>query len=164
MKSALINETQPTVRFDPNWKHVLESASIEIFEIMAGARLSLNPDTSSQPAGGQTAMVGLAGALCGTITVRCNSSLASKLAAQLLGGDATSNPSVIADAMGELCNMVAGNFKAKIASLSDHCMLSIPIVISGEDYLMRTFEPYESIQVSLLCEDAQIWVSLFIQA
>jgi chemotaxis protein CheX len=163
VKSALNHETHLTVRFDPNWKSILECASTEVFEIMAGTRLTINPDGSAEPSGAETAMVGLAGALCGMMTIRCTSAVASRLASQMLGGDAASNPSLITDAMGELCNMVAGNFKAKIASLSDHCMLSIPIVISGENYRTHTFEPHEGMQISLVYEDSLIWVSLFIQ-
>jgi CheY-specific phosphatase CheX len=38
-----------------------------------------------------------------------------------------------ADAIGEICNMVAGHFKTKIGHEAD-CMLSVPIVILGSDY------------------------------
>jgi chemotaxis protein CheX len=164
VNTELKNEAQPTVRFDPNWKSILECASTEVFEIIAGTLLTINSDISVGPSGEETAMVGLAGALCGMVTIRCTSGVASKLAARLLGGDAAANPSLITDAMGELCNMVAGNFKAKIASLSDLCMLSIPIVISGGDYLMHTFEPHEGVQIALNYEDSLIWISLCIQA
>ncbi len=164
MKSALSQETQSTVRFDPSWKSILECASTEVFEIMAGTRLTINPDSSGEPSGEETAMVGLAGAIRGMIAIRCTSGVASEVAARLLGEDAASNPSVVTDAMGELCNMVAENFKAKITSLSDYCMLSIPFVVSGGDYLMYTFEPHEGIQISLLYEESLIWISLYIQA
>ena len=36
--------------------------------------------------------------------------------------------------LGELRNMIAGNFKLKVTSLADHCMLSVPTVITGDDY------------------------------
>lgn len=82
----------------------------------------------------------------------------------MLGGDAASNPSVATDALGELCNMVAGNFKGKVNTLADHCMLSVPTVISGEDYSMSTLDPSEGITVALTYDDEPIWVSLIIHS
>ena len=38
------------------------------------------------------------------------------------------------DALGEICNMVAGNFKNKVSGLGNGCMLSVPTVITGRDY------------------------------
>src|SRR5271154_1170832 len=98
------------VQFDPNWKSIMECAALEVFELMAGVRLELLP-SAGDPRGEQTAMVGMAGALCGMASVRCSRATAGKLASLMLGGDAASNPSLARDALGELCNMVAGNFK-----------------------------------------------------
>lgn len=160
MTSALKSASATRVRFDPNWKSILECAALEVFEMMVGARLVSNPNTTEAPRGEQTAIVGLAGALCGMTTIRCSNATAEKLASLMLGGDAPSNRSTICDAMGELCNMVAGNFKAKINTLSDHCMLSVPTVITGGDYQLQTVDPSEGILVPLIYEGAPIWISL----
>jgi CheY-specific phosphatase CheX len=53
------------------------------------------------------------------------------------------------DALGELCNMVARNFKAKIPTLSDHCMLSVSTVISGENYAQQSADLSEFLSVAL---------------
>ena len=45
---------------DPHWKSILECAAVEVFNMMAGAELSAYPEASPEPAGQQTAMVGLA--------------------------------------------------------------------------------------------------------
>jgi chemotaxis protein CheX len=164
MKPGLTHETQPIARLDPNWKNILECAAIEVFEMMAGSRLSPHPNPPAEPAGELTAMVGLAGGLCGLTTIQCTSGTAAKLASRMLGEDAPSNSSTMADAMGELCNMVAGNFEAQIVTLSDHCLLSVPTVIRGENYVMQTAQPHESYQVALMFEDSPIWVSLIIQS
>jgi chemotaxis protein CheX len=160
MKSMAQAHTQTTVPFDPNWKAIMECAALEVFEMMANVRLTLNPATDEVPAGGQTAMVGLAGALCGMITIRCSRSTATKLASLMLGQEAVSNPASARDALGELCNMVAGNFKAKITGLADACMLSVPTVIAGEDYSMDTAEPAECVTIALVYEGDNIWVTL----
>jgi len=156
--------SQIPCQLDPSWKSILECASLEVFEIMAGVRPVLNPDPIEEPSGEQTAMVGLAGALCGMVTIRCSKAVSIKLGSLMLGGDAASSPSIARDALGELCNMVAGNFKAKISNLADHCMLSVPTVITGEDYSMETVEPNEGLTVALTLEGEPIWVALTIHS
>jgi chemotaxis protein CheX len=160
VKSMLKPGSQTVIAFDPNWKKILECAALEVFEMMAGAHLELNPDPPEEPQGEQTAMVGMAGALCGMTTLRCSRATALRFASLMLGGDAATNPSTARDALGELCNMIAGNFKAKISNLADHCMLSVPTVITGEDYSMETVEPADGATVALLFEGEPLWVSL----
>ena len=80
-----------------------------------------------------TAMVGLAGALCGLVTIQCGSACASEIVAAMLGGPTDLDDSAL-DALGEICNMVAGNFKQKINGLGDGCVLSVPTVVRGSDY------------------------------
>jgi chemotaxis protein CheX len=147
------------VHFDPNWKSIMECAAVEVFELMAGVRLEVL-DSPGEPCGEQTAMVGMAGALCGMTSVRCTRATAGKLAALMLGGDAAANPSMARDALGELCNMVAGNFKAKINNLADHCMLSVPTVITGDSYSMDTVPPTEGLTLALAYEGEPIFVTL----
>lgn len=162
MNSSLIPGVIAQVKPAPHWKGILECSAMEVFGMMAGVELKNFPEEPKEPHGEQTAMVGLAGALCGMITVRCASAAAGKVAEKMLGGDASSNPSMTGDAMGELCNMVAGNFKSKITNLADHCMLSVPTVIWGEDYVMTTTQPNEGFQVALSLDGEPIWFSLIL--
>jgi chemotaxis protein CheX len=160
VSSIASHSRQGQVRADQSWKAILECAAVEVFEMMAGARLEPEPRPAGDPAGDRTAMVGMAGAMCGMMAIRCTTSVGAKLAALMLGGSPASNSSVIGDALGELCNMVAGNFKSKISNLADHCMLSVPTVISGEDYYLQTSTPAESFQVALKYDGEQVWVNL----
>jgi len=138
----------------------MECAAVEVFALMVGVRLELIAAPGSEARGEQTAMVGMAGALCGMITVRCSRAVAGKLASLMLGGDAASNPAMMRDALGELCNMIAGNFKSKVSNLADHCLLSIPTVITGEDYFVESVTPTYSVPLALAYEGERIWVSL----
>ena len=160
--SPMTNSSPAAVHFDPSWKSILECAVLEVFEMMAGIRLEPTPANTNPPAGEQTAMVGMAGALCGMTIIRCTSITASRFASLMLGEHAATNPSASRDAMGELCNMIAGNFKSKISNLADHCMLSVPTVITGADYSMETSEPTEGATVSFVFEGQPIWVTLVI--
>ena len=152
----------PGAGLDPGWKAILECATMEVFQMMAGVQLEPVPSPTEEPKGEHTAMVGLAGALCGVVTIRCTKASSSSLASAMLGGDAASSPSTVSDALGELCNMVAGNFKTKISSLADRCMLSVPTVISGEDYSMEMAEPNEGIALSFTMDGKAVWVALVI--
>jgi chemotaxis protein CheX len=113
--------------------------------------------------GDTTAMVGLAGALCGVLYIRCNSHTAESITGRMLG-TGTVSPSDVADAIAEICNMVAGNFKAKITRLADHCMLSVPTVIRGEDYEMVPIADGDRITCCLGYDKSPLWVCLAIHS
>jgi chemotaxis protein CheX len=66
----------------------------------------------------------------------------------------------IADALGEVCNMVAGNFKNKIPGLGDGCMLSPPSVITGNDYSIHSMAQTPALEVGFLFENMPIIVSV----
>jgi chemotaxis protein CheX len=146
------------VPFEASWKTVLECAALEVFQLMANVRLESNPTSEEEPHGEQTAMVGMAGALCGMTTLRCSRGTAVKLASLMLGEAST--PSTSRDALGELCNMIAGNFKSKVENLADHCMLSVPTVITGDNYSMEMVEPNSGVTVALNFEGEPVWVTL----
>jgi chemotaxis protein CheX len=151
-----------SVHPEPGWKIILECAAVEVFELTAGVRLGVMSAPLGEPCGDCTAMVGMAGALCGMATIRCSRAIAANLASHMLGGDAPSSSRTVGDALGELCNMVAGNFKSKIGTLANQCMLSVPTVLSGEDYCMQPVDPSESFQVALDYQGVPIWVSLVV--
>jgi chemotaxis protein CheX len=68
------------------------------------------------------------------------------------------------DALGEVCNMVAGNFKNKIAGLSDGCLLSPPTVITGSNYSLHSLADSPGLQVRMLFENLPIIISLQIHS
>jgi hypothetical protein len=101
---------------EENWLPVLELAVEEVFEIMAGCRVKPVQASEHPPEGEFTAMIGLAGALCGILTVRCSGMTAGEIAKKMLGDTATS-PDEVGDALGEICNMIAGNFESGSAQM-----------------------------------------------
>jgi chemotaxis protein CheX len=70
----------------------------------------------------------------------------------------------VSDALGEICNMVAGNFKNKIAGLGDGCMLSPPTVITGADYDLHSLADSPGLEVKLLFEGLPIVITLQINS
>lgn len=107
-------------------------------------------------------MVGLAGALCGILTVCCDATAAA-LAAKTMLGDTAKSEEEVADALGEICNMVAGNFKNKLAGTDERCMLSVPTVISGGEYSFHSMAEGTSIETVLMFEGSPFAVRLQLQ-
>lgn len=145
-----------------NWLPLLELAVREVFEIMLGCKLE--PLESANAAPTQfTAMVGLAGQLCGILTMRCTSDSALMMTSKMLGIDIKEAEQQMWDAIGEVANMVAGNFKNKLTGMGDKCMLSVPTVISGEDYNFHSLADSLPLQVQFLFEGAPLLIALEIK-
>jgi chemotaxis protein CheX len=144
---------------EENWLPILELAIQEVFEIMLGCQVKPVEQSEHKENAEFTAMVGLAGALCGILTVRCDANAARQIATHMLG-DAASSEEQAADALGEICNMITGNFKNKLAGTDEQCMLSVPSVISGGKYSFRSLADGVSIETALLFEGAPIFVRL----
>jgi chemotaxis protein CheX len=144
-----------------DWIPVLELATREVFETMLASQLTTpaNPPTATLNV---TAMVGLAGMLCGMVTVRCQEKTAALVAAKMLGMEVDQVGPEIPDALGEVCNMVAGNFKNKISGLGDGCMLSPPSVITGGDYTVHSDPDSLTLEIVQLFETMPIRISLHI--
>lgn len=59
------------------------------------------------------------------------------MAARMLGIEEAEAGDQQWDAIGEICNMVAGNFKAKLPGVGERCMLSVPTIVVGSNYCLR---------------------------
>ena len=118
------------------------------------------PETVSEGTLDITAMVGLAGQLCGVMSIRCTRKSALLMASKMLGVEPANVGPDMCDAFGEICNMVAGNFKNKIPGLGDSCMLSVPTVITGDDYSMHSPKNSAAVELRLLFDNAPVVISL----
>jgi chemotaxis protein CheX len=147
---------------EENWLPILELAVEEVFEIMLGCRVKPVAPSEHTVHGEFTAMVGLAGSLCGVLTVRCDAGTACQVAKCMLGDTADSEQQV-ADALGEICNMITGNFKNKLPGTDERCLLSVPTVISGGEYSLRSMADGDLLDTVLLFEGAPIAVRLQLQ-
>ena len=106
----------PGFKLNPEWEACIEESLREVFGIMLdlkvqrSANLRLVPDL--------TALVGLTGSLNAWFTIRCSRHGAATLASRMMALEAVQGEEQIFDALGEICNIVAGNFKARLCSLS----------------------------------------------
>jgi chemotaxis protein CheX len=119
------------------WEQLLCAGASEVFEMMIGMSLNRCAHDSSQAAGEFTAVIGLAGPINGVFAIRCDHKTACGIACGMLGVDAAEAQAEVWDALGEVCNMVVGNFKNKTGKVGEQSVLSVPTVIHGHDYRVR---------------------------
>lgn len=154
----MIAETKPITTEEATLRTLLELATCEVFEMMVNTKLEVRQqDTASDM--DITAMIGLAGSLCGVINLRCSAETARMIAAKMLGIPVAEADQSMRDAIAEIVNMVAGNFKSKL-SVSSHCMLSIPTVITGADYQLCSLDVGQVYQLFVAFEKFPIKVSM----
>ena len=145
---------------EENWLPILELAVEEVFEIMLGSRVKPVSRGEHKPSTEFTAMVGLAGALCGILTVCCDRAGARELAKCMLGADIGESDDQVTDAMGEICNMIAGNFKNKLSGADGRCMLSVPTVIKGEEFTCHSLADGDHLETVILFGNAPVGINL----
>ena len=143
-----------------NWLPILELSTREVFSIMLDSTLEPAAGLEQKPPTEFTAMVGLAGSLCGLLTLSCSSRTANQIAARMLGIDSGSPGEQVWDALGEICNMIAGNFNNKLSGPDGRCMLSVPTVITGEEYNFHALSDGGSFETVLLFEGAPVVIRL----
>ena len=124
---------------EENWLPVLELAVEEVFEIMLGTRVKPAEKSEHTPNGEFTAMIGLAGSLCGILTVSCDAETAGQIAKSMLG-DTAKSAEEVGDALGEICNMIAGNFESGSAQMKSTALAAfdrIADMLRMRDYRLQ---------------------------
>lgn len=146
----------------------LTSSVLEVFEMMLGipreSMASGLPGLSLGTTESVTAVVGFGGILSGACVITCDESSARQIAARMTGMEFDTLDDVVKDAIGEVCNMVAGAWKSRVPELAASCGLSVPAVISGHDYNLHMQSPefilhqvyrfeQTTFKVSIVCDE-----------
>jgi chemotaxis protein CheX len=119
----------------------LDSSVEEVFNTMLGAACFLTEKTPVEESETITAVVGFGGLLSGACVFRSGGSAALNIAARLTGMEFSEIDDTVKDAIGEVCNMLAGAWKGRVPDLSANCGLSIPAVITGSNYNIHVQAP-----------------------
>jgi len=145
----------------------LDASVDEVFEMMMG--LKCRRTAVEAPANHDesvTAVVGFGGLLSGACIFRLGSESALKVAAHMTGIEFSEVDDTVKDAVGEICNMLAGAWKGKVPELAANCGLSVPAVITGCDYNLHVQAPEfqlrhtyafegDSFAVTIVCDGMQ---------
>src|SRR5664279_2329136 len=120
----------------------VRTASAEVFSTMLGMELIARPEHLDQTppmiADGVMALVGLAGTWVGSGVITCDAKFAIEVCNHLLMAEETSVNEDVLDAMGEVANMIIGNFKTLAEEHVGPLCLSIPTVIHGRNFTSRS--------------------------
>jgi chemotaxis protein CheX len=120
-----------------NWVAQLDDAVAEVFEVMLGQPCTVLGKASAMDRNTSTiaAEIVLSGTLEGRCEVRLSVLAAERLTNALLGTegnwDDPMDDSMIDDAVGELCNMIAGGWKSRLETPASACDLSVSAVRRG---------------------------------
>jgi len=136
-----------------NWSELLCLGAQEVFEMMMGTQLRRCGDEPAEPAGEFTAVIGLAGPINGVFAIRCSEKTAIGIARRMLGVEEEEARAEMWDALGEVCNMVVGDFKGKTGKAGESSVLSVPTVIHGHDYHVRTLVSGSSLECRMESAD-----------
>lgn len=113
----------------------------EVFSLMMGVQCTPCADCTAESPETISAVIGLAGAMSGTCVLRGGVKTAMRMAGALTGMEMTALDDTVKDAIGEICNMVAGAWKGKLPGLASNCMLSTPTVVTGTNYQLHIQRP-----------------------
>jgi chemotaxis protein CheX len=151
----------PTAAFDrATWTPLLQLSVHEVFDIMLCTRLHAFESSIEANDGEFTALVGLAGSLCGVLSIRCTDQAARIMAGKMLDIPPEEVDNDSCDALGEIANMIAGNFKGKLSGVGNHCMLSVPTIIVGSNYAARSLTGGSAIELAFDFESKPLRVIL----
>ena len=144
----------------------LDKAVEEVFRLMMGLHCIPVAECPIEERETISAVIGFAGAMSGTCVLRSGGLVALRMAESLTGIAMPKLSDTVKDAVGEICNMVAGAWKGRQPSLTSRCMLSTPTVVTGTHYHLHTQKPEFRIEryyrfeahsfgVALVCESMQ---------
>jgi chemotaxis protein CheX len=145
----------------------LDASVEEVFELMMGVKCRrAGSETAVHHDESVTAVVGFGGLLSGACVFKLSSGTALTVAARMTGMEFTDVDDTVKDAIGEVCNMLAGSWKGKVPELAANCGLSVPAVITGRDYNLHVQAPEfrlhheyifgdDSFAVTIVCDGLQ---------
>lgn len=113
----------------------LIGATVDVFSTMLGCQLDAGEPVVGQPPPRTNVVstVGFAGGSSGLVTLGCSSDAAREITAAMLGIDPAEVDSELADAIGEMTNMVAGQFRNRVSG-DQGWALTTPFSTIGSDF------------------------------
>jgi len=112
------------------WIGQVDGIVAAVFHMMLGRSCG---EAEEAAAGGMdiAAKVVFSGAVEGCCMVEFPAAAAKRLTDAFLGTEGAWDDAMVEDAVGELCNMIAGGWKSKLGSVDAACQLSSPAVWRG---------------------------------
>jgi len=136
--------------------------SIEnVFSTMLQMPVTVEPPSlkdTSQPAHDVSAIIGLSGDVEGSVVLCFPTSTAESCISLFIGEEVTSEHADFADAVGELCNMIAGGAKGQFEGKS--VSISVPSVVIGQGHSVRQKKDLPVIEIPCSCDSGPFSVDV----
>ena len=123
-----------------NLQQTLQAIVTEVFTTMLGT--TLVPETSAQSIAEEAddhrifSLIGLTGGWTGSGGLCCSAGSAQTMTSLMLFSEYREVNSEVCDAIGELTNMIVGNFKNTLSDITGALAMSTPNVIHGRNIMV----------------------------
>jgi chemotaxis protein CheX len=142
----------------------VSAATAEVFSTMLTmemvAQESFAQASTPAPSDGVVTLIGLAGKWVGTGSICCTPELARKISGQLLMSECASVDQEVLDAMGEVTNMIIGNFKNTLEPDAGPLTLGIPVVIFGHNFMASSVHAADWVVVPFVSDTERMEVKI----
>ena len=138
----------------------LDATVEEVFGVVLGCQCRQIDNATIGESQSVMAVIGFGGILSGACVLHCGAKAAQEMAGHMTGITFAALDATVQDAIGEICNMVAGGWKGRIPELSAGCGMSVPAVITGCDYKVRVHTPQFQIQRWYAFDDVEFTVTI----
>ena len=119
----------------------VQRATESVFSMMLNLPAEVQPPQivpQPDPVDGVVALVGFAGPWAGTGVLFCDEDFACKMGSAMLMTEVAKINGDLLDGLSEVANMVLGNFKEGLESLTGPLQLSVPTVVYGKNFSTRS--------------------------
>lgn len=143
------------------FEEFLDRAVDEVFSTMVGVHCAPTEEAEAGDRGTISAVIGLAGRMSGSLVLHASSVAALRIAGRMTGIEPTELDAMVRDAMGEMCNMIAGAWKGHDPVLASGCLLSTPTVVAGTSYELFSQRAPVRIERRYRFEELTFTISVF---
>ena len=121
------------------------NATLKVLETMAFVKAKagkpfLKKDNTAR--GDVSGIIGFTGETSGTVSVSFNESCILKIVSSMFGEEITEMNSEIADAVGEITNMISGQARQGLEGIGRSFQAAIPSVVTGKDHGCKDYQHF----------------------
>ena len=140
----------------------------DVFGTMLSMNVEPQPAVPLQPTGEAhiASAVGFSGTMTGVVYLYTSASFGRQIAASMLGLEETEVDAdeMVNDVMGEIANMVVGNFKSGLCDRGYSCALTIPSIVRGSHFTVEPISSTERKVYHYSCRNRPLVVEVLLKA
>ncbi len=142
------------------------NATINVLETMAFTKCKANKPylkKDSKAQGDITGIIGITGEANGTISVTFDELSILKIVSNMFGEEMKKLDDEIADAVGELVNMISGNARSELEALGKVFHAATPSVVAGKDHVIKHYTKGPKIAIPFETESGSFTIEVCLE-